>query len=189
MDDQRLGIAHIGEMRGKAQRLDEFAARLAPALDSEGDHRTGALWEQALGQAIIGMLRQSGIGDPGDGRIGFQRRRHRHGIGDMALHAQRQGLDTLQQLEGVHRAHAGAEIAQALDARAGDEGLGAELLGEVDAVITGIGLASSWEISRRSSPSRSGRYPPARRRWRCHGRPAISSPNAAADRRHARRGG
>ena len=64
-------------------------------------------------------------------------------------HAQRQGLDALQDVEGVGRAHAGAEIAQALGARPHDEGRRAELLGEVDAVIAGIGLRQRRKLARR----------------------------------------
>ena len=46
----------------------------------------------------------------------FQVTGDRLGIGDMARHAHGQRLDALQQVEGIGRAHAGAEVAQALGA-------------------------------------------------------------------------
>ena len=49
-------------------------------------------------------------------------------------------------MEGVGRRQAGAEIAQALGARPHDEGRGAELLGEDDAVIAGIRLGQRREF-------------------------------------------
>ena len=44
--------------------------------------------------------------------------------------------------------HAGAEVAQTLGAGAHDESLRPELLGEVDAVIAGIGLGQRRELPR-----------------------------------------
>ena len=65
----------------------------------------------------------------------------------MTLHAHAERLDALQQLEGIHRRHTGAEIAQPFGARAHDEGGGAELLVEDDAVIAGIGLGQQGEFA------------------------------------------
>ncbi len=72
---------------------------------------------------------------------------HRRGVLHVALHAQRQGLDALQQVEGIGRRQAGAEIAQALGARPHDEGGRAELLAEDDAVIAGIGLGDGGKLA------------------------------------------
>ncbi len=65
----------------------------------------------------------------------------------MALHADAERLDALQQLERVGRRQAGAEIAQAFGAGAHDEGGLAELLVEDDAVIAGIGLGQLRELA------------------------------------------
>src|SRR3546814_19821008 len=53
-------------------------------------------------------------------------------LGDVPLHAERQGLDALEDLEGVRRTHARAEIAHPFEPRPGDEGGGAEFLVEDD---------------------------------------------------------
>src|SRR5262245_20290810 len=65
----------------------------------------------------------------------------------MPGHAERQRLDALQDVEGICRAHAGAEIAQALGARPHDEGLRSELLGKIDAVIARVRLGERRELA------------------------------------------
>ena len=79
-----------------------------------------------------------------------------------------QRLDALQQLEGIGRRQAGAEIAQAFGARPHDEGGRAELLVEDDAVIAGIGLGQRRELAG-SLASRTGRHrrstPPIAMPW------------------------
>ena len=69
-------------------------------------------------------------------------------IGDVAIHADAEGLDALQQLEGIGRRQTRAEIAQAFGARPHDEGGLAELLVEDDAVIAGIGLGQHRKLAR-----------------------------------------
>ena len=97
-----------------------------PKLTTEpapsGSRRRAKTWSRWLAK-----LRME---HPGDG-IGFRQEvEHATRIGHVLRHAQRQGLDPLEQLEGVGRAHAGAEIAQPLGARAHDEGLRSEFGGE-----------------------------------------------------------
>src|SRR4051794_21178842 len=45
MNNQRLGIADIGQMTDQAQAFDELPARRAAALDSEADDRSRAAWQ------------------------------------------------------------------------------------------------------------------------------------------------
>ncbi len=59
MDDQRLGVADIGEMARKPQRLDEARPRRPSALDAEGDDRAGAARQQPLRQLVVGMARRA----------------------------------------------------------------------------------------------------------------------------------
>ena len=93
-----------------------------------------------LGELMVGMIFQRGMQHPLDRLVGGERFEHRERVAHVAFHADAQRLDALQQLERVGRRQAGAEIAQALGARAHDEGGLAELLVEDDAVIAGIGL-------------------------------------------------
>ncbi len=71
-------------------------------------------------------------------------------VGDMALHANAERLDALQQLKGIGRRQAGAEIAQALGARPHDERGRSELLVEDDAVIAGIGFGQHRKFAGRA---------------------------------------
>ena len=63
-----------------------------------------------------------------------------------AVHAQRQGLDALQDQEGVERADRGAHVAQRHDAGAADVGSGAERLGIDDAVVGNVRLVEALEL-------------------------------------------
>ena len=63
------------------------------------------------------MRLERGMQHPVDRLVGLQRRQHGRRVRDMALHAQRQRLDALQQIESVGRRQAGAEVAQAFGAR------------------------------------------------------------------------
>ena len=93
-----------------------------------------------LGQLVIGMAFQRRMQHPVDRLVGGQEFEHRERVAHVPFHANAERLDALQQLEGVRRRQARAEIAQAFGAGAHDEGGLAELLVEDDAVIAGIGF-------------------------------------------------
>ena len=65
----------------------------------------------------------------------------------MALHAQRQGLDALQDLESGHRRHASAEIANALAPRAQQERGSRRFLGEYHVVKARVRLGQRRELA------------------------------------------
>ncbi len=94
------------------------------------------------------MRLQRRMQHPIDRGIVAQKCQHRRRVCHVPLHAQRQRLDALQQLERVHRRQAGAEVAQAFGPGAHDEGGGAELLGKDNAVITRIRLGHRREFAR-----------------------------------------
>ena len=136
-------------MRKQRQALDEAAAGGAPALDVETEHGTGAAWQQAFGQFVVCMARKARIAHALHRVLPGQELCHRHRVGDVALHAQRQGLKPLQDVEGGGGGHAGTEIADALLARPRDERLRAELLGEREVMEAGVGFRQRGEALRR----------------------------------------
>src|ERR1700733_1968476 len=69
------------------------------------------------------------------------------GIRHVALHANAEGLDALQQLERISRRQTSAEVAQAFGPRPHDEGSVAELLVEDNAVIAGIGFGQYRKLA------------------------------------------
>ena len=93
VDDQGLGVADIGQMRGHAAALDEPGTRGSAALDSEADDGAGALGQEAGSQGVVGVFGQAGVDDPGDGGMGPKEGQHGRRVGHVALHAQGQGLD------------------------------------------------------------------------------------------------
>ena len=63
----------------------------------------------------------------------------------MALHAQRQGFQTLQNQEGVHRADGRTHIAQWHHARAGNKRRRTKMLGIIHAMVRRIRRGELWE--------------------------------------------
>ena len=96
------------------------------------------------------MVWQRGMQHPFDRLVRGQGFQHHMGIGDVAVHADAERLDALQQLKRIGRRQARAEVAQAFGARPHDEGGLAELLVEDDAVIAGIGFGQLRKFSRRA---------------------------------------
>ena len=86
--------------------------------------------------------------DIGDRVVAGEERHDRLRIGDVPLDPQRQGLDALEDVEGVLRAHAGAEVAQALGARPHVERRRAEAVEIDQTVIAGVGLGHGREFAR-----------------------------------------
>ena len=152
MDHQRLGIADVGQMREDAQGLDELASRRPAALEGKAEHGTGAARQQLLRQRVVGMIFKFGVADACNGLVAGQVRDGLARIGNVSFHAQRQGLDPLQQLEGGHRAHAGAEVAQALATCAQEKGGDGGFLAEIHAVKAFIGLGEGRELAARGLP-------------------------------------
>ncbi|MGY4328888.1 hypothetical protein ACVWWG_003305 [Bradyrhizobium sp. LB7.2] len=149
---QRLGIADIDQARDQLQRIVEGLSCFHAALDAKGEQRGRVAVEIFLHQRIIGTVRETGVVDPGDARVLTQEFGDLAGILAVALHAQRHGLDALDQQEGVerrqHRTH-GALI----DApRALDIGSAAEALGIDEAVVRGVRLVVTGEAVRVPGP-------------------------------------
>ena len=177
-----LASPTLARWEASSHALDEAPAGAAAALDPEAHHRARALGQNPLGQPVVGVAGERGMQHPGDRLVGGEELDHRMGVGDVALDPERQGLDPLQDVERVLRAHAGAEIAQALGARPHVERRRAVGLGVDQAVIAGVGLGHASGTCPRPA-SRSARRRPGCRRSRCRGRRATWSPNAAPGRR------
>src|SRR5258706_5711849 len=124
MNDQRLGVADMGEVADQPHALDELLAGGPTALDSEADDRSSAARQQQRGQRVIRMALQRRMQNPISRLVRGQEFQSRMGICDMAVHANAQGLYTLHELKRIGRREASAEIAPAprappLDERGG----------------------------------------------------------------------
>ena len=101
VDDQRLGVADIGQVRQEFDAVDELLTGCSTALDAESEDGTGAFRQVFACQFMVAVVFQPGVIDPGDFRVILQVAGDGQGIGSMPVHAQRQGLDALQQQEGI----------------------------------------------------------------------------------------
>jgi hypothetical protein len=63
MDDERLGVADIGEMGKELERLDEASSLFARRFEIETEYGTRAARQQALRKRMIGMFGQLRITD------------------------------------------------------------------------------------------------------------------------------
>ena len=93
------------------------------------------------------MALQQRVADARHERLAGQELDHLLGVAHVALHAQRQRLDALQDQPGGVRAHAGAEVAQAFAPRAQQEGADGGFLGEHHVVEAVVGLAQLGEFA------------------------------------------
>ena len=99
----------------------------------------------ALASAWLAWPFELRVADGRDQRLRGEELHHLARVLDVARHAQRQRLDALQHQPRGVRAHAGAEVAQALAARAQQEGAVGALLAEHHAVEALVGLVEFGE--------------------------------------------
>ncbi len=145
MGGQRARVADVDQAGEQLQRVEEAGAGLAPAGQAEGQQSRGAARQVLACQRMLRMVLQAGIGHPRHPRMGLQVARHRQGVGADALHAQRQGLDALQDQERIERRERRAGIAQRHHPRAADVGRRAQRLGVDHAVVAHVRLAQARE--------------------------------------------
>src|SRR6202158_6568308 len=69
MNDQRLGIADIGQMREELDRLDESHAGRGAAFNAKGKDASRTLWKVALRQRLVSVSLQQRVADPIDTRL------------------------------------------------------------------------------------------------------------------------
>lgn len=110
MDDETLGIADIRQMREELRRFDKPPARLQPPFDAEPDKRPIVIPQVFLRQGVTGMFRKPRIVHPANQRVGLQKFCNRKGVLGMLPLSETEGLQTLEELEGVERTQAGANV-------------------------------------------------------------------------------
>ena len=147
MDDQGLGVPDVGEVAHELRRLDERLARVASSADAEGEDRACALRQVFLRQSVVGAGFQARIAHPAHQGMGFEEAGGAERVRAVPVHAHVQGLQPLQEEEGIERARRGAEGAQRLAARAHRESEVAEGLVEAYPVVSARGLRHARELA------------------------------------------
>jgi hypothetical protein len=135
MDDERAGVADIGEMREQLHVRDQLDAGLVAALEAEGEHRTRALGQVLAREGVVAVARQSGIAHPGHLVVGAEPLRDRKRVVAVTLDAQRQRLDAGQDQERIERRQRWPDVAQRQCAAGDRECEIAEGLVHHDAVV------------------------------------------------------
>src|SRR2546421_7810089 len=128
MNDQRLGIADIGQMRQELDRLDESHAGRGASFDAKSKDASRTSREVALRQRLVAISLQQRVADPVDTGMRSEMPSDGQCRLTVAWHAQVQRLDPLQQQERAKRSerrpkrsdgfhasfHGEAEIAEGL---------------------------------------------------------------------------
>ena len=146
VDHQGANVAQVGQLNVQLECVGEGLAGGAAALDDEAGHRPGA-----GGHVLGGVLGPRRAGQPGVVHplhliVGIEELDDRLGVGDVALHAQRQRLQALQHHEGVERRDRCAGVAQPLQACLEDVRAVAQRGPEREAVVALVGLVEPGEL-------------------------------------------
>ena len=106
MDDEGLCVADVGQVGEDLDLVDDLGARVASAFDAEADDPTETAVQILLGVLVVGVRGEAGVVDSADGRMGRQELRNRQRVLVVGLDAQRERLDSLEDLPGVERRNA-----------------------------------------------------------------------------------
>ena len=141
MDDEAARVADVGQVGEELQRVDEPPARRATVAvggaEAEREHRPGPPAEVLARQGVLRMILEPGVGHPGHPRVVAKEPRHAERVGGVALHAERQRLEALEQQEGVDRREARPGVAHRLGPHLHQEAVVAERIVEPQPVIRG----------------------------------------------------
>src|SRR3546814_749592 len=117
MEREAADIAEVGHVTVELEALDEALSGFLAALDLERRHRAEAPTRAVLLAPLVPARgREAGVGHRLHLRVGREVVADDSGVGEVALHPQAQGLDALDDQEGVERADGGADVAQQLHA-------------------------------------------------------------------------
>ena len=147
MNDQRFGIADIGQMRKQLHVVDELLARLDSPLDAETDDCACPFRQIFLRPVIVWMARQARLVDPGDQRMLLQP------FGNLLAFSTWRGIRTWRVSspwriwKAVERREAGAHVAQQRHPHLEDVGEVAQSLPVPEPVIGGVRLGEFGEFA------------------------------------------
>ena len=142
---QCFGIADIDQTQNHLQRILEARAACAAALDAKIQNARGVAAHVFLHQWVVGMAGQAAVIDPMNFWVLLQKLCNLAGVFANAIHAQRQGLQPLQNQESIHGADGSPHITQGHGARPANVGGGAQRLGIDHAVVADFRGVQAFE--------------------------------------------
>ena len=149
MDDERFDVGDVREQGEDFEVVDELLCRLGAALDFKREDRDAAIREIFFVKLVIRMVGDGRMIDLLNMRIlrevvdDFER------VLDMALDAQRQRLDALQQQERIERRNRRARVAQQQRTQIDDKRRRANVFREAQAVVADVLRDEPRELARR----------------------------------------
>ena len=138
VDDEALDVRDVGQQGEDLQVVDEAVRLGLAARDLKGEDGAAAVREVLLIQRVVRVARQRRMVDARDLRVRRQPRDDLLRVLRVAVEAQRERLDALQQQEGVERGDGRAGVAQENGADVGHKSGLARGLHERDAVVAGV---------------------------------------------------
>ena len=156
MARQGAGIANVHQAQDQLQGVDESRPGFLAALDPEAENAGRAAVHIFLCQRIVRAFRQAGVVHPVDLGVVTQELGHLLGVFTVAVHAQRQGFNALQDQEGIHGAQGRTGVTQRCHSGTADEGGFTEGFGIDHAVVGRIRLIQYPETRLVFSP---GEFP------------------------------
>src|ERR1700683_5008128 len=138
MTGQRFGVTHVDHALEQAERVETLRTGFEAALHSERQKGNAVVTQVALCHGIQRAVGKSGIVDPRDSRVIAEKFGYLSGVFDVALYAERHGLDTLKKQKAIERRHRGASVSLGYSAATGDECGSAVMFDVNDAVISGL---------------------------------------------------
>src|SRR5208282_5761059 len=123
------------------------------ALDTEADYPSVVSSQVLRGELVGGVFLKAGVVDPGDERVSLQVPCHPESVLRVLSLPQREGLQPLEEEEGVERAERRAQVPQELHPRLDDErnvpqaGEVTEYLPELQTVVARVRLGELGELT------------------------------------------
>ena len=151
VDGEGFGVTEVGNVGEELEGVDEFGAGFCATFDAEDDDAAAFAAEVFFVFGEFGIVGETGEADPFDRRVVFEMLCDGEGVFAVAVHTEGEGFDALEELPGVVRGDAGAEVAKRDGAHAEDVGERGEHLGEVvspaEAVVGAIGLVEEGVLA------------------------------------------
>ena len=130
----------------KVVYAETFGHPNSDVLDLEGEDASATVWIIFLVECVVMMTLECGVMDCSNFRVLAEEVDHLQGVLHMTLHAQTQGLDTLQEDEGVERRDGSTSVTQNDGTDTSHIRSSAYSVGKYDAMIRRIGLGQCGEL-------------------------------------------
>ena len=149
VNDERLCVSHVGQIRRQLERINKGRTGLGLALDTKRQHTTKASLQVLFRQRMARVALQARVANPGYAGVLFEVLGNGEGIVDMSLHTQTECLDALEQQECAKGVQGRTKVSQQDDADVDGIRNGLESVPELEAVVALGGLGELGKLAAR----------------------------------------